>query len=110
MSDTLKEPIELKPYYNFIECDSDDKKVLTEIKEIFEKITGKKITLEFVNGSQSHYVFWNKFTKGYVIRSDPNHKEIDRKTAIEHELSHIIHNTLMQTFSKYSQQWIDLAV
>ena len=106
----IKQPLELKPYFEYSEANEEDRKVLIEIKEIFEKITGKTIKLVFNSKSKAHYVYFDKYAKQYVITTDENHEEIDRKTALEHELSHIIFNTLMQTFSKYSQEWITASI
>mgnify|MGYP000064096503 FL=1 len=99
-------------YQNFPDS---DREYLTNLVDLFSKILEIPIHVKFDSGISRHYVYPNlerEYRKknpkvvGYTIVSDPNHADIDRKTAIEHELCHIAFETLMDSYSRISESWI----
>jgi len=85
----------------------EDRKFVLNFVDMFSAIKGKPLKIFFNPNSNRHYITYDKRSNEYRIFTDPFDKTIFWKTAIEHEISHLLFDTKFTTFKKYANKILE---
>ena len=77
-----------------------DSTVLNNLAEVYQSIKKRNLKLCFNPNSNRQYITYDKKKLTYEIYLDPFDPAIDVKTAFEHEGSHYLHDSPLQTLKE----------
>lgn len=83
----------------------EDRIFIYDYIDMFSAIKGKPLKIFFTPNSKRHYITYEN--NEYHIYTDPNHKDIPFKTAIEHEVSHLLFDTKFYSFKKHADKILE---